>query len=77
MSKHFNIHGPSGTKAAGKTASLMLLDLLRESIWGYWDVCETQPQVGEWVAKEEEHFQAEIGRNLILGLTVWFLSCIT
>ena len=55
----------------------MLLDLLRESIWGYWDVCETQPQVGEWVAKEEEHFQAEIGRNLILGLTVWFLSCIT
>ena len=55
----------------------MLLDLLRESIWGDWDVCGTQPQVGEWVAKEEEHFQAEIARNLILGLKVWFLSCIT
>lgn len=55
----------------------MLLDLLRESMWGYWDVCKARPQVGEWVAKEEEQFQAEIARNLILGLKVWFLSCIT
>ena len=56
---------------------LMLLDPLRENTWGDWDVCGTQPQVGEWVVKEEEHFQAEIARNLILGLKVWFLSCIT
>lgn len=77
LSKAFRHPWTFRTKAAGKTASLMLLGPLRESIWGYWDVCETQPQVGECVAKEEEHFQAEIARNLMLGLTVWFLSCNT